>query len=106
MPVKRGLVALRPPTLTGRATTLEYVLELLLARAATEDRFTQGKLRSEAPGKYQPKGGGLRRGAWGLGMVASKCPNNVCPDNSSDTELYEGKKKSPKETYSSETGLR
>lgn len=50
VPVKGSLVAVRPPTLSGRAAALENVLQLLLSRSAPEDRFTQGELRRKAPG--------------------------------------------------------
>lgn len=62
VPVQRGLVPLGPTALTRRTAALEYVLKLLLARAAAEDGFTQRELSSEAPvkcrtGRRQDRGG-------------------------------------------------
>lgn len=48
--VQGSLVPLRPAPLPGGAAALEDVLQLLLARAATEDRLAQSELRDEASG--------------------------------------------------------
>lgn len=48
--VQGSLVPLRPAPLAGGAAALEDVLQLLLARAAAENRLAQSKLRDEAPG--------------------------------------------------------
>lgn len=45
VPVKRGLVTLRPPTLAGGTAALEHVLQLLGASTAAKNGLTKSKLR-------------------------------------------------------------
>lgn len=63
--VQGSLVPLRPAPLAGGAAALEHVLQLLFARATTEDRLAQGELRDEASGgvvtRSGNRGGGIQQ---------------------------------------------
>lgn len=87
VPVQGGFIPLRPPALTRRAAALENVLQLLLARAAAEDGFTQGELRREAPEECRIGWGQHRGSTRGVGQCESVSDDKTGGHGSYNIEL-------------------